>query len=304
MSFFNCGKAEQSLDSTSLKSDSFLKDEDSIAGQGFDEIGGAEFPPYSGQLPSKRYPSKRNQYSSRTSASSSKSSENFGQYEDWPYLPATQAVETRDRPRSVSYQDPLDGLPDAVEIEEVSPKDMIFYAKVLNAVGKALKRSITAKDADTIFCVKKPSDLISYIQNLIYTEATPECFVIAVIYIERYLHFNPNTELACSNVQLLYLTALTVAIKYNDDSYFNSAYYAQIGGLDSVKTLNRLELQFLFGLNFDLGVDSWEYKKLEDSLLGSRRLHGKRRSKRKKDKYIKSPALTSHRKSPLQNISC
>lgn len=261
-------------------SESFYTSEDS-----FREFGGAELPAYHGPR-KKRFPSTHTQ--SSLASRSSKSSRSSECFEDSFYSIPPKEIEYKD---SHVEADPYS----EVEVEEIPPKNFLFYAKVLNAVGKSLKRSITKVDADTIFCVKKPSCLITYIRNLIYTEASPETFIIAIMYLERYLQYNPKSELAQSNAQLLYLTALTVSIKYNDDSYFNSAYYAEIGGLDSVKILNKLELNFLFGINFDLGVDSWEYKQLEDKLLGSRPMPS-RRLKR----TSKSGKFSSHRNSPRQ----
>jgi len=67
-----------------------------------------------------------------------------------------------------------------------------------------------------------------------------------------------------------------VAIKYVDDSYFNSEYYAKIGGVADVRTLNRLEMKFLFGLNFDIMVNDDEFRETEIALLGTQ-LQTKRR---------------------------
>jgi len=160
--------------------------------------------------------------------------------------------------------------------DEWSPKMIAFYYKVLNSVGKSLKKSLQKVDVDTAWCITQPSCIKEYVRGLIYTEATPECYLIGVLYLERFLRDNPQTPLTASNVQLLYLTALTVAIKYVDDSYFNSEFYAKIGGVQDVRTLNKLELKFLFGLNFDLMVDEEQYQMIEKALMGTQ-LQTKRR---------------------------
>jgi len=160
--------------------------------------------------------------------------------------------------------------------DEWTPEVIAFYYKVLSAVGKALKKSLSKKKVDTAWCITQPSCIKNYVRGLIYTEATAECFIIAVIFLERYLVRNPRTPLTANNIQLFYLTALTVAIKYVDDSYFNSEYYAKIGGVADVRTLNRLEMKFLFGLNFDLMVNDDEFRETEIALLGTQ-LQTKRR---------------------------
>lgn len=154
--------------------------------------------------------------------------------------------------------------------DEWSPDLLAFYYEVLNAVGKALKRTCIDMEVDTIYCICHPTCIKEYVRCLIYTEATPECFIIALLYLERFLERNTHIPMTSSNVQLLYLTALTVAIKYVDDIYFNSAFYSKIGGVGDVRTLNRLELKFLFGLNFNLMVDREQYHETERALLGAK----------------------------------
>lgn len=241
-------------------------------------FGGAELPTEGQPRNTKRMP---RSYSSSNNVPTVESSSSKSTDDSWFSFPPTSVTESKRSPKRC-----------ADEEQEISHKELLFCAKVVNAVGKCLKHSITTMDADTLFCVKRPSDLMTYIRNLIYTEATAESFIISILYLKRYLKYNKDSQLAYSNVQLLYLTSLTVAIKYNDDSYFSSAFYAEIGGLDSVKVLNRLELVFLFGLNFDLGVDSSEYKKLEDEVLGNR-------SKRRSRKPSRTSKDSNHFSHPL-----
>ncbi|XWS76402.1 hypothetical protein CRYUN_Cryun01aG0173200 [Craigia yunnanensis] len=44
-----------------------------------------------------------------------------------------------------------------------------------------------------------------------------------------------------------------VAAKFIDDAFFNNAYYARVGGVSTAE-LNRLEMKFLFSLDFRLQV--------------------------------------------------
>eukprot|EP00958_Prasinococcus_capsulatus_P026445 scaffold4806_cov363-Prasinococcus_capsulatus_cf.AAC.4 len=58
------------------------------------------------------------------------------------------------------------------------------------------------------------------------------------------------TSLSCHR---LVITSILVATKWLDDAYYNNAYYGQIGGV-TTKELNRMELEFLLRINFDLNV--------------------------------------------------
>ncbi len=51
----------------------------------------------------------------------------------------------------------------------------------------------------------------------------------------------------------LLITAVLVAAKFLDDSYFNNAYYAKVGGI-SLEEMNALEVDFLLRLDFRLHV--------------------------------------------------
>ncbi|KAK8268741.1 hypothetical protein V6Z11_D11G086400 [Gossypium hirsutum] len=44
-----------------------------------------------------------------------------------------------------------------------------------------------------------------------------------------------------------------VAAKFMDDMYYNNAYYAKVGGISTTE-MNFLEVDFLFGLGFQLNV--------------------------------------------------
>lgn len=57
----------------------------------------------------------------------------------------------------------------------------------------------------------------------------------------------------------LALTAILLAVKYNEDCYFDNKYYAKIGGI-SLKELNYLERIMLGLMNYELYVSGEEYE--------------------------------------------
>jgi Cyclin len=87
-----------------------------------------------------------------------------------------------------------------------------------------------------------------------YASCSPECFVLALVYIDRLIQ--KNTLLLTSlNVHRIIITSLMLAAKFFDDAYFNNAYYAKVGGVPTVE-INALELEFLFSINFSLHVST------------------------------------------------
>lgn len=85
-----------------------------------------------------------------------------------------------------------------------------------------------------------------------YASCSNECFILALIYIDRLIQRN-NFLLTELNVHRVVITAILLAAKFFDDAYYNNAYYAKVGGV-LVSELNSLEVEFLFRINFSLRV--------------------------------------------------
>ncbi|XP_002985239.2 cyclin-U4-1 [Selaginella moellendorffii] len=86
-----------------------------------------------------------------------------------------------------------------------------------------------------------------------YANCSPACFVVAYAYMDRFIHQQPDVPITSLNVHRLLITSVMVAAKFLDDAYYNNAYYAKVGGVSTLE-MNRLELQFLFRLDFRLQV--------------------------------------------------
>ena len=85
-----------------------------------------------------------------------------------------------------------------------------------------------------------------------YASCSNECFVFALIYIDRLIQ-RSNFLLTELNVHRVVITAVLLAAKFYDDAYYNNAYYAKVGGV-LVSEMNGLEIDFLFRVNFSLHV--------------------------------------------------
>ncbi|KAK3810109.1 MAG: hypothetical protein J3Q66DRAFT_352138 [Benniella sp.] len=68
------------------------------------------------------------------------------------------------------------------------------------------------------------------------------------------------------NIHRLLITCLMVATKFTSDLLYSNARYAMVGGL-SLPELNRLELEFLFTIQFELDVKVEELQKVGNVLL-------------------------------------
>lgn len=100
-----------------------------------------------------------------------------------------------------------------------------------------------------------------YLQRLArFFQCSRECFVLALIYIDRLLQSSRHIWLCPLNVHRLVVTALMVAVKFADDTFYSNAYYAKVGGLP-LREINHLEATLLRLLQFRLHVLPWEFQK-------------------------------------------
>ncbi|KAK9202590.1 hypothetical protein WN944_017802 [Citrus x changshan-huyou] len=94
----------------------------------------------------------------------------------------------------------------------------------------------------------------SYLERIFkYANCSPSCFIVAYVYLDRFVQRQPSLPINSFNVHRLLITSVMVAAKFLDDVYYNNAYYAKVGGISTIE-MNFLELDFLFGLSFHLNV--------------------------------------------------
>lgn len=99
-----------------------------------------------------------------------------------------------------------------------------------------------------------------------YSPCSVECFVLALVYVDRIMQANWRFLLTSLNVHRLLLTAVMTAVKYHDDCSYNNAYYAKVGGIP-LGELNALEVELLFLLGFDLHVSGEVFERYCSELL-------------------------------------
>jgi len=96
-------------------------------------------------------------------------------------------------------------------------------------------------------------DVQSYLFRLIkYSGCSRNCLLVSVIYLDR-LITRRQFVLSTKNFHRLLIASLVVAIKLYEDGIYNNTYYAHVGGIP-LRELNRLELELLLLLDFDLFI--------------------------------------------------
>jgi len=99
-----------------------------------------------------------------------------------------------------------------------------------------------------------------------YSICSEECFILALIYIDRLIKYNKNFLVNSLNVHRLIITSIMLAAKFFDDQYFNNAYFGKVGGV-SCKEINLLEIEFVFMINFNLYVETEMYETYNKRLM-------------------------------------
>lgn len=119
----------------------------------------------------------------------------------------------------------------------------------------------TNKSVNKFHALRPPAISIrDYLMRIAkYAACSGECFVLALVYIDRIIKDNPTFVVNSLNIHRLLITSVMLAAKFFDDQYFNNAYYAKVGGVPCVE-MNSLEVEFLFMTNFTLFVATEEYR--------------------------------------------
>ncbi|KAL2345699.1 hypothetical protein Fmac_006984 [Flemingia macrophylla] len=125
------------------------------------------------------------------------------------------------------------------------------------SILKNEKFLVTTRKSDpvTIFHGSKAPNrsITQYMERIFkYCRCSPSCFVIAQIYMDRFFQ-KKGGYLTSFNAHRLLITSVMVAAKFLDDKCYSNAYYAKVGGVSTAE-MNRMEIEFLFNLEFGLFV--------------------------------------------------
>ncbi|CBH18452.1 cyclin 2 [Trypanosoma equiperdum] len=90
-----------------------------------------------------------------------------------------------------------------------------------------------------------------------YSRCSPECFIICIIFIDRYVAAT-NCPITFRNIHRLLITSMLVSVKLRDDSFYSNSYFAGIGGVSN-EELNRLEIEFLMTIDWRTWVEPSDF---------------------------------------------
>ncbi|PKA53313.1 Cyclin-P4-1 [Apostasia shenzhenica] len=141
--------------------------------------------------------------------------------------------------------------------------------RVISILSSLVQRAADRNDSLAAGRIQSPPNLVAraflspakpaisirdYLDRIfLYSHCSPSCYVVAFIYLDRFLHFHPSLAVDSFNVHRLLITAVLTAVKFMEDRFYDNAYFARVGGI-SLAEMNYLEVDFLFGVRFELNV--------------------------------------------------
>ncbi|XP_021905735.1 cyclin-U4-1-like [Carica papaya] len=163
-----------------------------------------------------------------------------------------------------------------------------FLPKVIQGLSSLLHRVAESNDINRRFhqaqktsifhALAKPNISIqNYLERIFtYANCSPSCFVVAYVYLDRFIKNQPNLPINSFSVHRMLIASVLVSAKFMDDVFYNNAFYARVGGISTVE-MNVLEIDFLFGIGFKLNVTVETFNTychfLQTQVLGSTSLH-------------------------------
>jgi len=105
-----------------------------------------------------------------------------------------------------------------------------------------------------------PMAIVEYLERIRkYYRCSNECFVMALVYIDRVSKTDPSMKVCDLTVHRLLMISVMLAAKFHDDLYFGIDYYSKVGGLRLQET-RWLESTMLKMLDWKMNVSIEEYE--------------------------------------------
>jgi len=174
-----------------------------------------------------------------------------------------------------------DLVPDSSFYDNVGQGVAMASTDVVAALGKVLARLVSSSEVSNqgesaASCVKSRFDAVSVPKVSLHDylfriekhfQCSLECYVFALVYIDRILKLHPQYRVTPLNIHRLLVTSVMVAAKFQDDIYYGNDFYARVAGV-TLKEINALEAHFLRLMAWHVNVSIHEYNGYHVQMLG------------------------------------
>ena len=133
-----------------------------------------------------------------------------------------------------------------------SNKNLENYSEILNKQSRMVFSSNIIPNISL-------QDYLIRIQT--YSNVEKSTLIISLMYIDRLCN-KANITLTYYNIHRILFSAILLSIKYNEDSFYDNKYYAQIAGVKT-KELKTLEYNFAKMINCTFYISKEDYEKYQ-----------------------------------------
>ena len=98
-----------------------------------------------------------------------------------------------------------------------------------------------------------------------FTDIEDNTLILSLIYIDK-LCENESIILSENNIHRILFSSILIAIKFNEDLFFENTYYAKVAGV-STKELKKMEIEFLKLIKYELYVNRKIFEKYKKFLI-------------------------------------
>lgn len=174
-------------------------------------------------------------------------------------------------------------IPEEEENKPVSNLDLInAISKTITTIledNKNLEdyKKIIKKQSSMVFSANSiPNisikDYLIRIQT--YSNLEKSTLIISLIFIDRICELT-GLILTYYNIHRILFSAVLMAIKYNEDNFYDNKYYSEVAGV-KLKELKLIEYTFVEMTNFNLFVSPDKYEKYADYLENFEKINDKK----------------------------
>ena len=131
-------------------------------------------------------------------------------------------------------------------------------------------KEILKKQKSMLFSLKQlpKISVVDFIYRIVYYAKIEDATLISgLIYLDRFCK-KKKIILTEYNIHRLLFISILVAIKFLEDKYFTNIFYSKICGI-KIEILNKMEYEFVCGLNFEMYIEKDFFYKYQDLLLNS-----------------------------------
>lgn len=152
--------------------------------------------------------------------------------------------------------------------QEVGTAGKNFVAALANVLTHLASLAGRPQRVTRFHAIRAPQlSIHDYLMRIAtYFQCSHECFVLALVYIDRIVKLHPEFTICNLNIHRLLVTSVMLAAKFFDDVYYSNSYYARVGGVRK-QEMNALEKLFLHLIEYRLHVLPQEYEQYRNHVL-------------------------------------